>query len=121
MNRSSNRSRVFHRSLSASYPAADSGSGCYIRDASGKLYLDASGGVAVSCLGHGHERVIAAIKRQLDKLQFAHTSFFTSEAAEELAERLSATAPGGPWRVFFVSGSDRGSAETRAANRGRTR
>jgi adenosylmethionine-8-amino-7-oxononanoate aminotransferase len=112
VNRSSNRSRVFHRSLSASYLTADSGSGCYIRDAGGKLYLDASGGAAVSCLGHGHERVIAAIKRQLDRLQFAHTSFFTSEAAEELAERLSATAPGGPWRVFFVSG---GSEATEAA------
>ncbi|MGH6873464.1 MAG: aminotransferase class III-fold pyridoxal phosphate-dependent enzyme, partial [Aestuariivirgaceae bacterium] len=112
VNKLSNRSRVFHRSLSASYRMAHSGSGCYIRDASGKLYLDASGGAAVSCLGHGHQRVIAAIKRQLDRLQFAHTSFSTSEAAEELAERLSASAPGGPWRVFFVSG---GSEATEAA------
>ena len=107
-----NRSQIFHRSLSASYPTAVSGQGCYIRDSEGKQYLDASGGAAVSCLGHSHPRVIEAAKRQLEKLQFVHTSFFTSAAAEELAERLSAGAPGGPWRAFFVSG---GSEATEAA------
>jgi adenosylmethionine-8-amino-7-oxononanoate aminotransferase len=105
-------SRIFHRSLAARYPTADSGQGCYIRDATGKQYLDASGGAAVSCLGHRHPRVIAAIKRQVERLEYAHTSFFTSDAAEELAERLSAAAPQGEWRVFFVSG---GSEATEAA------
>src|SRR5687768_6251252 len=106
------RTRILHRSLKAYYPTATSAKGCYIRDSQGKQYIDASGGAAVSCLGHSHERVIRAMKAQIDRLQFIHTSFFTSAAAEELAERLAAGAPGGRWRVFFVSG---GSEATEAA------
>ena len=66
--------------------------------------LDASGGAAVSCLGHQHPRVIAAMKRQADKLAYAHTGFFTSEPAEELAERLVGHEPGGLAYVYYVSG-----------------
>ena len=99
-----NASRVFHRSLRADIPRATGGQGAYLQDAQGKQYLDASGGAAVSCLGHGETRIIEAIKSQLDRLAFAHTSFFTSESAEELAEVLSAKAPGGNWRVYFLSG-----------------
>ena len=69
--------------------------GCYIYDSSGKAYLDASGGAAVSCLGHAHQTVIQALHRQLDELTYAHTSFFTSEQAEKLAERLCFKAPEG--------------------------
>ncbi len=99
-----NASRVFHRALKGDIPQAEGGQGAYLRDAQGKQYLDASGGAAVSCLGHGEPRVIAAIKQQLDRLAFAHTSFFTNAPAEELAEVLSAKAPGGNWRVYFLSG-----------------
>ncbi len=99
-----NASRVFHRSLKGEIPQAEGGQGVYLRDAQGKQYLDASGGAAVSCLGHGDPRIIAAIKQQLDKLAFAHTSFFTNQPAEELAEVLSEKAPGGNWRVYFLSG-----------------
>ena len=63
-------------------------------DASGKQYLDGSGGAAVSCLGHSDPDVIAAIKAQIDDMAFAHTGFFTSDAAESLADRLIAHAPG---------------------------
>lgn len=81
-----------------------SGSGVYLYDQSGKDYFDGSGGAAVSCLGHGDPVVIAAIKQQLDNLAFAHTGFFTSEPAEQLAEKLTAHAPAGLDRVYFVSG-----------------
>jgi hypothetical protein len=104
--------RILHRSLNAQYPTAKSAKGCYIKDSQGKQYIDASGGAAVSCLGHGHDRVIGAMKAQIDRLQFVHTSFFTSDPAEELAQRLASAAPGGKWRVFFVSG---GSEATEAA------
>lgn len=50
---------------------------------------------AVSRLGHGHPDVIAALYRQLDALAYAHTAFFTSEAAERLADRLIEDAPRG--------------------------
>lgn len=97
-------SHVFHRDLRASYPVAVSGEGAWIVDRAGNRYLDASGGAAVSCLGHRHPRVVAAIREQAGKLEFAHTAFFTSEPAEELADFLVARAPKGFGRVYFVSG-----------------
>jgi adenosylmethionine-8-amino-7-oxononanoate aminotransferase len=95
---------VFHRQLGKDMPCAVGGEGAYLRDADGKLYLDASGGAAVSCLGHGDRDVIDAIKAQLDKLAFAHTGFFTSEPAEKLADLLAESAPGDLSMVYFLSG-----------------
>lgn len=105
-------SHVFPRHTKAQPPVAVGGEGCYLIDASGKRYLDGSGGAAVSCLGHGDAEVTAAIKAQLDKVAFAHTGFFTSEPAEALADLLIAHAPQGIDRVYFVSG---GSEATEAA------
>jgi len=99
---------VFHRHTRADLPVAVRGEGIYLYDAGGKRYLDASGGAAVSCLGHGHPRIIAAIKRQLDQLAYAHTSFFTSEAAEALADQIVAHAPAGIERVYFNCGGSEG-------------
>jgi len=95
---------VFHRQLASPLPVAVSGDGAYIIDSDGRRYLDASGGAAVSCLGHSDREVVAAIKAQLDTLPFAHTGFFTTEAMEELADRLVASAPGDLDKVYFVSG-----------------
>jgi adenosylmethionine-8-amino-7-oxononanoate aminotransferase len=95
---------VLHRSIAHQYPTAVSGRDIFIRDATGKDYIDASGGAAVSCLGHSHPDVIAAMRAQLDHLEYAHTSFFTTQAAEELADDLVARAPAGLDHVFFVSG-----------------
>ncbi|NJN39574.1 MAG: aspartate aminotransferase family protein [Gammaproteobacteria bacterium] len=80
------------------------GDGMYIVDAAGKRYLDACGGAAVSCLGHSDRTVIDAIKGQLDRLPYAHTSFFTNEPMEALADALIANAPVGLSHVYFVSG-----------------
>ncbi|NVI05015.1 aspartate aminotransferase family protein [Paraburkholderia youngii] len=95
---------VFHRSPKQSLPVAVAGDGIEIIDSTGKRYIDASGGAAVSCLGHSNQRVIDAIKRQAQQLPYAHTSFFTTEPAEELADRLVASAPAGLEHVYFVSG-----------------
>ena len=95
---------VFYRHTQSEPPVAVRGDGVYIIDAAGKRYLDASGGAAVSSLGHNHPRVVEAIKAQLDSLPFAHTGFFTSEPAETLADGLIAGAPEGLERVYFVSG-----------------
>ncbi len=95
---------VFHRHTRQSYPVALRGEGCYVTDSEGRRYLDASGGAAVSCLGHDHPAVIQAIKDQLDRLPYAHTSFFTNEPSEALAEHLIARAPAGLGKVYFVSG-----------------
>ena len=95
---------VLHRSIAHRYPTAVSAKGIFIRDETGKEYIDASGGAAVSCLGHSHPDVIAAMRAQLDRLEYAHTSFFTSQAAEELADDLVAHAPKGLGHAFLVSG-----------------
>jgi len=96
--------RILHRQTGHSYPVAVSAKGVTIRDSAGKEYIDASSGAAVSCLGHGHPDVLAAMHEQLDRLPYAHTSFFTSQAAEELADDLIAHAPQGIGHVFYVSG-----------------
>jgi len=95
---------VLHRSIAHRYPVAVSGQGIVVRDGSGKEYIDASAGAAVSCLGHSHPDVLAAMHAQLDRLEYAHTSFFTTQVAEELADDLAAHAPDGIGHVFFVSG-----------------
>jgi len=97
-------SRVFYRHLRQTYPTAVAGDGVYVVDSEGKRYLDASGGAAVSCLGHSHPAVTRAIKEQVDKLAYAHTGFFTSEPTEALADKLIAKAPAGMDKVYFVSG-----------------
>ncbi len=97
-------SHIFPRHTKQLPPTAVRGAGCYLYDETGKEYLDASGGAAVSCLGHGDQTVIDAVKAQLDSLAYAHTGFFTSEPAEKLADLLIAHAPEGLDRVYLVSG-----------------
>lgn len=95
---------VFPRHTKSNLPTIASGKGCYLYDQNGKEYFDGSGGAAVSCLGHGDPDVTDAIKQQLDNVAFAHTSFFTSQQAEDLADLLVKHAPGDIDRVYFVSG-----------------
>ena len=97
------QSAVFHRRLDIRLPVAVRGDGCYLFDDHGKRYLDASGGAAVSCLGHSHPRVIEAIDAQMRMLPSVHTSFFTNVPMETLATRLVERAPAGIARAFFVS------------------
>jgi len=99
-----NDSKILHRQLRGQYPIAVAAQGCWITDASGKRYLDGSGGAAVSCLGHGHPDVLAAMHAQLDAIAYAHTSFFSTTVAEELADELIAHAPPGITHAYLVSG-----------------
>ena len=97
-------SHILHRSLRQVPPVAVGGTGVWLVDSEGRSYLDASGGAAVSSLGHGHPDVIAAMHRQIDRCAYAHTGFFTTEVAEELADHLVANAPDGIKGVYLVSG-----------------
>lgn len=95
---------VFPRHCQLDLPTAVAGDGCFLIDDRGRRYLDASGGAAVSCLGHSDQSVTRAVMDQVKRLSFAHTSFFTSDAAEALAERLAGLAPAGGNKVYLVSG-----------------
>ncbi|MBX6745676.1 MAG: aspartate aminotransferase family protein, partial [Acetobacteraceae bacterium] len=101
-------SHVVHRSLRQDPPLAVRGEGIYLYDAEGRRIIDGSGGAAVACLGHGHPKVIEAIKAQLDKLCYAHTSLFTCESAERLADTLVGHAPGGLTHAYFCSSGSEG-------------
>src|SRR5215471_9975310 len=97
-------SRVLHRSLRETPPKAVGGEGVWLIAEDGRRILDASGGAAVSCLGHQHPRVLKAISRQASQLAYAHTAFFSSEPAESLADHLLGHEPGGLANAYFVSG-----------------
>src|SRR5262245_36192041 len=56
----------------SSLPRCRERPGVTIRDAAGKDYIDASSGAAVSCLGHSHPDVLAAMRQQLDRLAYVH-------------------------------------------------
>jgi hypothetical protein len=101
------KSNVLHRSLHASPPVIQSAKGLYfdLKHASGKsqTLLDATGGAAVSCLGHGNQRVKDAILKQMDEVSYAHSLFFVTNAGEELGRELVSGTEGEMGAVFIVS------------------
>lgn len=102
-----NAGHVFHRFTASRPPVAVRGEGIFLVDAEGRRYVDACGGAAVSCLGHANPEIIAAVAEQAAGLEFVHTGFFTTEAAEELASVMAEMSPGSLDRVWFTgSGSE---------------
>jgi len=95
---------VFHRQTKSELPVAVRGEGIWIFDAEGNKYLDGSGGAAVSALGHSDEGVRRAMQMQADTLSYAHSGFFTTDAMETLADKLTTRAPANLDQVFFLSG-----------------
>jgi adenosylmethionine-8-amino-7-oxononanoate aminotransferase len=83
---------VLRRSFRKDFPAAVRGEGAYVWDADGKQYLDLSGSAAVNFIGHGVPEIAAAMAEQAAKLEFVHTSQFTTPVAEQYAEELLAFA-----------------------------
>ncbi|SEI21913.1 Adenosylmethionine-8-amino-7-oxononanoate aminotransferase [Rhizobium tibeticum] len=96
--------KILHRTIGTTLPRAVAGEGIYITDSEGRIYIDGSGGAAVSCLGHNHPEVLEAMKAQMGRITYAHTSFFTTDVAEQLAEQLVELAPNGLDYVYLVSG-----------------
>ena len=96
--------RILHRSIGPELPRAVAAEGIWITDAEGRRYIDGSGGAAVTSLGHGNAEVLDAMRAQMDAVAYAHTSFFTTDVAESLADRLIGLAPDGLDYVYLVSG-----------------
>lgn len=94
---------VLHRSLRNKPELAIAGDGITLTLADGRKVIDAAGGAAVACLGHGNPRVIEAMMAQAKRLDYVHTMFVTSEAAEQLANEILAHEPGDLTHAFFVS------------------
>ncbi|TKX19653.1 aminotransferase class-III-like protein 2 [Elsinoe australis] len=99
-------SSVLHRTLHTDPQKVTSAKGLYLTLANGQRILDATGGAAVSCLGHGDERVKAAVMDQMDKVAYCHSLFYGTDAVEELATELVGTTGGEMGRAFFVSSGE---------------
>jgi adenosylmethionine-8-amino-7-oxononanoate aminotransferase len=100
------RSPVLRRSFRRDFPTAVRGEGVFLWDAAGHKYLDLAGSAAVNFIGHGVPEISTAMAEQAAKLEFVHTSQFTTAIAEEYAEALLAFA-GKHFRggaVYFTSG-----------------
>jgi adenosylmethionine-8-amino-7-oxononanoate aminotransferase len=83
------------------------GRGSRLYDATGKDYIDGSGGPAVFCLGHAHPEVNEAIKRQLDRVAHGYRYNFTSDPLEELTEIVARRCgPGFGHMIFTTGGSE---------------
>ncbi|MGD0105633.1 MAG: aspartate aminotransferase family protein [Rhodopila sp.] len=99
--------RVLHRS-GAIPPVAVRGEGIYLYTEDGSRIIDASGGAAVACLGHGDRRVAEAIGRQAAAMAYAHIGTFSNQPAEDLADILLHDEPGGLSRTWFCSSGSEG-------------
>ena len=97
-------SRIIHRDLRVTPPVAARAEGLWIEDEAGNRYADACGGAAVSCLGHAHPAVVAAVRDQVGRLDYVHTGFFSNRPAEDLARVMLTDAPAGLSHIYFVSG-----------------
>lgn len=95
---------VFSRDLHYRYPVAVRGGGMYLYDQHDRKYLDMCGGAAVSCLGHQHPAVIAALQKQIGQMAFAHTAFFSNHPQEQLAQLLVQAFGDEGARVYFACG-----------------
>ena len=82
------RSAVLRRSFRKDFPSAVRGEGVHLWDSVGNKYLDLAGSAAVNFIGHGVPEISAAMAEQAAKLEFVHTSQFTTLVAEEYAEEL---------------------------------
>jgi len=97
------KSAVLHRSLHVEPYKVVASKGNYLHLANGQKIFDATTGAAVACLGHGNERVKAAVARQMDEICYCHSMFFNTYAMEGLADELIAGTEGKLARAFLVS------------------
>lgn len=103
MTKGVNNSAVLHRDTRFLPKKAIGGKGSYIFLEDDTKFLDSTGGAAVSCLGHGHEKVSQTIINQINKLAYCHTAFFGTEVSEELAQFLVDSTGGKLSKVYIVS------------------
>lgn len=97
------KSALLHRSTHVLPKKAVGGKGSYIILEDGQKILDSTGGAAVSCLGHGHEKVQKAIMDQINQLSYCHSAFFSTQIAEDLARFLVDSTGGKLSKLYVIS------------------
>jgi adenosylmethionine-8-amino-7-oxononanoate aminotransferase len=96
-------SAVLHRSLKIDFPRIVGSEGNYVTLEDGRRILDASGGAAVVCIGHGNTRVHDAIAAQLKQVSYCSTTFYTTDVCEKLCEELVDSTHGVMKRAYIVN------------------
>ncbi|CAN5852409.1 aspartate aminotransferase family protein [soil metagenome] len=98
-------SAVFYRNPEDDYPLIVEASGYRLRDGSGHELIDLTSGISSTALiGQGRVEIADAIRDQINRVTYIHSSGATNPAQEELARRLADLAPGDLNRVMFTSG-----------------
>src|SRR5579864_1026545 len=103
------RSRYVPRGITSAHPlVAERTQGAEMWDTAGRRYIDFAGGIGVMNVGHGHPRVMKAVREQLERA--THTSFqvVMYESYLRLAQRLCEVAPleGDKKAIFFSTGAE---------------
>lgn len=94
---------VFRRQLTRDLVSAVAASGIWITDATGRRFIDGSGGPLVVNVGHGREEIAQAVASQIRTCAYVHPTMFTGKAVEKLAARLAAVSPMGIERFYFMT------------------
>ena len=100
----SSKSYVFGRAPEGTLPRVHKAEGLWIVDDRGKRYLNASGGAAVTNVGHGRREIAEALHQQVLEHDYIHPTAFVSPVVEDLAASLAQRAPEGIDRFYFLSG-----------------
>jgi [amino-group carrier protein]-gamma-(L-lysyl/L-ornithyl)-L-glutamate aminotransferase len=78
----------------------DRGKGAKVWDDAGKEYIDCMAGYGVALVGHCNDRVVDAIKDQIEKLMVCHMSTYNT-ARSTMLKKLSKVVPSGLDKIFF--------------------
>jgi len=78
----------------------EKGLGSHVWDTDNNEYIDCMGGYGVALVGHRNERVVNAIKSQIEKVITVHSSFY-NKTREEFLQTLIDVAPAGLSQVHL--------------------
>lgn len=96
-------SAILHRHLHHEPINVVGSLGNYLHLNNGQKVLDATGGAAVSCLGHGNVKIKEAISRQMDQVSYCHSLFYGTTSGEALGRELVDSTNGQMAKAFIVS------------------
>jgi adenosylmethionine-8-amino-7-oxononanoate aminotransferase len=94
---------LLHPSISHPSPKVVAAQGNYLILENGQRILDASGGPAVTSLGHGNRDVQRAVVNQMQQLSYCHSLFWSNPAAEELAKEVIESTKGVMAKALFYN------------------
>ncbi|CAA21908.1 Aspartate aminotransferase family protein [Schizosaccharomyces pombe] len=105
--KSEKKNYLFYTSPNHRPPTVVRAEGVYLYLEDGTRIMDATGGAAVACLGHGNKEVIDAMHKQSEKVCYIHSMGFSNEPADKLANLLVSEHPDVFARAYFAnSGSE---------------